>query len=332
MRDIMRHASHDAGVREDQRRFALHEPCHVDAGDQPAGRAFHIAFHPAQLPGKEQIVAQDTLIGRLQHLGRAKVRVAVHHPVTDDAALLQPGDHRQQALLLSPFQMRLEADDIIQRIYGIVLAQLHDRIRTAAIRALQPHRLHRPKQQRLASAARHLLHRHASFEIDLPVDVVHLGAFSMDQLVIKAVELLLIQRAVDIIRIALVIARLPVCLREVDGVFLDDRRRRIIEMEIVRMQEGADVLGQRVRGQRSAGDDHRSLRDRLHFLMDDLHEGMRAQRLRDPGRKALAVHGQRTAGRHPVQICALHDQGIQHAHLFLEHAHRIVQGIAAQRI
>ena len=113
----------------------------------------------------------------------------------------QSWDHRKQTFLLSPFQMGLEADDIIERIHGVILPQLHDRIRAAAIRTFQPDRLHRSKQQCLAAAARHLLKGHAALKVDLAVDVMHLGTLSMDQLFIKAVELRFVHRAVDVIRI-----------------------------------------------------------------------------------------------------------------------------------
>ena len=96
---------------------------------------------------------------------RIDIGIPVHNPVTDKFRMSQTGNHAEYAFLLSPFQMRLEPNDIVHRIMLIILPKLYDGIRILSRpRIRQSYRLHRPKPHRVFSPLRHDLNRHASFE------------------------------------------------------------------------------------------------------------------------------------------------------------------------
>ena len=131
--------------------------------------------------------------------------------------------------------MRLKADDIIQTCHGIILTQLDNRIRCRSIRTLQSNRLHRPKQQRLPSAACHFLKRHTAFKVGFILKLVQLCGFRMNQLLVKGIKFLPAHRTVDIGSLSLIITGFDICLRKINAVLFNDRGGRIIEMEIIRM-------------------------------------------------------------------------------------------------
>ena len=104
----------------------------------------------------------------------------MHHAVADELRIVQRGDHGKHPLLLREFQVRLEADDVIDRACRIVLSQLDDGIGLAAcLRVLQADGLQRAVAQRIHAAAGHDLHGHAAFK---------------DMLVLKAVDRCLLRR------------------------------------------------------------------------------------------------------------------------------------------
>src|ERR671910_809961 len=87
------------------------------------------------------------------------------------AAAFQPAsrpearDQAQHACLLSPFELRLEADEAVVIGSEIVLPQLGHRIRdTADPRIEQTDRLHRSEPKSVAPAVRHDLNRQAALE------------------------------------------------------------------------------------------------------------------------------------------------------------------------
>ena len=73
--------------------------------------------------------------------------VAVDAAQARELGALQARDHAEDALLLAPGQLGLEADHVEQRAERIVLAQLDHRMRPpAGARIDQPDRLHGPKR------------------------------------------------------------------------------------------------------------------------------------------------------------------------------------------
>jgi len=331
VRDVMHHGPDHALRPQNHRLFIVHQMRHVDAGQHAAGGAFDIAFDAGQLAGEKQILAQPGLIGFLQAVRRIDVGVAVHDPVAHDLAVLQSRNHLQDALLLRPGQMGLEADDVVEAGLGIVLAQLHHGIRLHGLRR-QTDRFHRSVQQRVPAPLRHHFKRHAAFKVDFLLEGFDRHRLGVDQLLVELLKLQTVHRTVDIVALAFVIAGFAVGLAEVNGFRGHDRRRRVIEIAVLFLKQRADGVHQGLTGQRPGGHDARSLRDPVHLLMRNGDIGIGLHRRRDVGRKFLAVHRQRRTGRHFVLIRRPHDQGTDLPHLLLQQSDRIGQGVGTQGI
>jgi hypothetical protein len=91
-------------------------------------------------------------------------RVAVHTAETQERSILQPGDHPKNTLLILPFQLRLEADQVEGCSFAVLVAQLNDRVGDSPRAGIfQPNRLQRPMGQRLPPSLGHFFHgRHPS--------------------------------------------------------------------------------------------------------------------------------------------------------------------------
>ncbi len=89
-----------------------------------------------------------------QHSGAFEKGVAVHDAVPHELGVLQAGDHAEHPLLLAPFQVRLEADEVIQRAGRVLGAQLHSRPgAVAGARVAQADRAQRAEPDRIAPRA-----------------------------------------------------------------------------------------------------------------------------------------------------------------------------------
>src|SRR5206468_5886700 len=64
----------------------------------------------------------------VEQLWRVEKGVAMQAAEAGKFGLLQPRNGAEDALLLAVFQLRLEADDVVERAELVVLAQLHDRV------------------------------------------------------------------------------------------------------------------------------------------------------------------------------------------------------------
>ena len=92
----------------------------------------------------------------------------------------------------------------------------------------------------------------------------------------------------------------------------------------------ADRLGQRRRGEGAGGDDHAvpvGRRQARHLLAPELDQRMGEQRLLHGGGEAVAVDGERAAGRQLVRVGRAHDQRAGAPHLLVQQADRVVRGI-----
>src|SRR4029453_13206264 len=135
----------------------------------------------AHLSGEEQIVADAGLPGLTQDGRTVDIGVAVNHAETYEVGILQAGDQAQHAGLISPFDLRLEADEAPVIAGEVVLPQLYHGV-GAASRAWihQSDRLHRPQPQRVAPAVRHHLNRQTALEKRRAIEVVHRRRFRGD--------------------------------------------------------------------------------------------------------------------------------------------------------
>ncbi|MGY4333133.1 hypothetical protein ACVWWG_007550 [Bradyrhizobium sp. LB7.2] len=265
-------------------------------------------------------------------------------PRRANSALFQPRNGAEDALLLPVFQLRLKADDVVERAELVVLAQLHDCVGFGGgiVRIGEADRLHRPVAQGLGAALRHHLDRQTAVEIGrVGFPFLELGLLAGDQRGDEAVILLLGHRAVDVVGTGaagtdLVVARLEPCCRHVDGFAVHDRRDRVEEGERVLVGQLADGFGQRRRGEgTSRNDDVAPLgrRQACNLVAGDLDQGVVVERLGDGRGEAVAIDRQRTAGGHLVGVGRTHDQRVEAAHLGMKQADGVVGGIIrAERV
>jgi len=111
---------------------------------------------------------------------------------------------------------------------------------------------------------------------------------------------------------------------------VNDRRDCVEEGERILARQAAHRIGERRRGERAGSDDdivpvlRRQSGD---FAALDGDERIRLERLGDRRREAVAVDGERAAGRHLVAVAHRHDERIRHAHLGMQEADGIRLGI-----
>ena len=111
--------------------------------------------------------------------------------------------------------------------------------------------------------------------------------------------LLLVHGAVDVVRRTLVLAAGEVGAGHVHAVKGHQRCGGIEEMQgIGAAEQRRQLVRQRVGGQRAGGDDHIALGNVRHFLRHYGNIGVITDGFRHHGGKAVAIHRQRTAGRH----------------------------------
>lgn len=98
-----------------------------------------------------------------EHPGRIQKGVAVHHTVAHKLRIFQPGDHAEHPLLLTPFEVCLEAHDVIQGALLIFCAQLHICPRTVAgVGVYQTHRAQRAEPHGVGAPGSHDLNGHTA--------------------------------------------------------------------------------------------------------------------------------------------------------------------------
>ena len=256
------------------------------------------------------------------------------HPVADELRALEARDHPEDTLLLPPLELGLEADHRVMAGGQVVLPELDDREGPRArARVDQAHRLHRPEEQRLLSAAGDDLDRKAAFEEELVLEGVQGRALGADEGAMEGAVLRLAEGAVDV-----VVAPLPVAgglerLREVVRIGLHDRAHRVVEIEVGIADEGRDLRRQRLRGQGAGGDDgHLVLGQPRHLAAMQADLGPARHRLAHPLREQCPVDRERASRGHPYRVGDPDDERVHPAHLFLEQAGGLVEGVAAQAV
>ena len=125
---------------------------------------------------------------RICHVSRSTVGPLMYvlrwtMPNRTNSACSRPGNQSQHARLITPFQLRLEADETVVIARELVLPQLHHGVRPAArARIVQPDRLHRPEAQRVGAPVRHHLDGQTALEEFLAVEVVNGRRFRVRRL------------------------------------------------------------------------------------------------------------------------------------------------------
>src|SRR5690348_8407323 len=88
-------------------------------------------------------------------------------------AVPEPGNHAEYALLVTGPKTSLKAYDVPHTRAAVFLTQLDNRVGlTRRTRIAKPDRFERPESERIASAPRHLLDRHAALEVRHRVEFV----------------------------------------------------------------------------------------------------------------------------------------------------------------
>ena len=213
---------------------------------------------------------------------------------------MQGGDHGEHPLLLAPFQVGLEAHQIVDGAVGVVTPQLHHGVGlTAGLGIHQAAGLQGTEAQGVLAPAGHDLHRHTALEHAAVLKAVDLGLLRLHQLRPEGLIFLFGHGAVDVVRGALIVAGGEIRTVHVHAVEGHQRGRRVKEVQrMAAAQLFRNGIRQRVRGQRAAGDDHIPLRYSGHLAGDHGDIGVAQHGLGDHAGKALPVHRQRTAGGH----------------------------------
>ena len=108
-----------SGVWPKAARAAIH------AGQQAAHRRANVPLSAGDLPGEKEAVPIMPLQRRPQQHRAVDVSVAMHLPEAHELGTLQSWDHTQDPLLITPLEIGLEADKVVERAGGVILANLH---------------------------------------------------------------------------------------------------------------------------------------------------------------------------------------------------------------
>ena len=256
------------------------------------------------------------------------------HAHAHELGIREAGDHAEDALLLAPLELGLEAHHREMAGRQVVLPELHHRERsTTRARIDEADRLHGPEAQRVAPAAGDDLDGQAALEEELVLEGVQLGALGRGQGLMEAVVLRLVERAVDVVVAPLAVARGAEGAREVDRLRLHHGAHRVVEVEVRLADEGGDLRRQRVRGEGSGGHDRDGIlrqRDDLAAVDPDL--GQRLHRLRHLACEEGAVDGERASRGHAHLVRDADDERAHAAHLFLEQPRRLIERVAAEAV
>jgi hypothetical protein len=141
------------------------------------------------------------------------------------------------------------------------------------------------------------------------------------------------QRQVEVVARSVLVARGAKRDLAIDRVGVQDRRQRIVEVQISLAQERLQRLRQLGVRQRARGQhDDSTVGNARHTLAAQLDARMGLDRRGHAPRERLAVHRERPARRHRSLVGRRQHQRPQLTHLRLQQPHRIAQLVGAQRI
>ena len=259
----------------------------------------------------------------------------MHNAVAHELGVLQAGDHREHPLLLAPFQVGLEAHQVVQRAAGVLGPQLD--VGPGAVAGAgvpQAHRAQGAVADGVRAAGGHHLDGHAALvDGQRRVKVVPRRALGGDERRVKRLVLLFIKGAVEVVGLAAAVAGGGKDLVHVQAVGGDDGRHRVVKAQPVAADQGGHGLAQRAVGQRAGGHQHRpALVDGGDLLPVDGDVWLGLHQRGDGGRELVPVHGQRAAGGHAGTLGGVQQAGAQGAHFQLEQAGGRVGALGFQRV
>src|SRR5229473_3062727 len=132
--------------------------------------------------------------------------VAMERSEAHKFRVLEAGNHPQHPALLRIGHLGLETDHVVEPPLAIVLAELYHGIGTAAVAIAESDWAHRTEGERLLTAPRHLLDRHAPLEIDRTLEFMQRHLVRGDHGGNEGIVGRLIQWTVDIVVAALAVA------------------------------------------------------------------------------------------------------------------------------
>ena len=327
----------------------------VDAprGQQTACGALHVALKAGDLARKEDVGVFVQEKPGVQHAGRIQEGVAVHDAVAHELGVFKAGDHAENPLLLAPLEVRLEADDVVERPLLVLGAELDVCPRAVAgVGVHQPHRAQRAEAHGVGSAGCHDLDGHTAlvdgdgigfFAVGVRVglgsllgpgvELVEGGTLGSGQRGVEGLVLCLIEGAVQVIGFAPVVAGGGKHLVVVEAFGGDDGGDGIVEMQPLVAGQAADLVGQRTVGQRAGGHkDGGAFVDLLHPLPLDGDVRALLHPAGDGGAEGITVHGQRTAGGHAGLLGGGQELAAHPAHLLFEQTGRGIQPFGFQAV
>ena len=252
----------------------------------------------------------------------------MHLAHAGETAPFQARNQAQDFLLPSPLDVGLEAHEVVQRGGRVVLAELHHGVRTApGARIPEADRPHGAEGQGVLAAAGQDLNRQAAFEVAFQVGIglgqgVALGRLDRSH---EGSVLVRIHGTVDVVPVGRPVLRLlPAVLAEshghVDGVAVHNRCHRVEEVQFPFAGQGLDGLRQGLAGQRTRGDDGRSLGDAGDLLPSQVNQRMASDAGGDLRGEGFPVDGQGGAARQRVRTGGAHQQAAQQQQFPLEDA------------
>ena len=139
-------------------------------------------------------------------------------------------------------------------------------------------------------------------------------------------------RAVDVIVAALAVARGHECDAHIDRIGGDDRRDRVVEIQVARADQIVQRFAERGTGQRTGGENCQAVGYLACFGARNLDHRMIFERRSDSAREIIAIDSEGGARRHACAIGGRDHERAEPAHLFFKDANRGIHRIVAQRI
>ena len=308
--DVQAQSADGGGLGEVGRHLAQQAAGRLHAHQEAAGAGLHVPLHAGHLAGKGDAGVGFQAVVAVQQAGGIQIGVAVHDAVAQELGVPEGGNHGEHPALLRPFQMGLEAHQIVDGAVGVVLAELHHGVGVPARLGVgQALGLQGAEAEGVLAPAGHDLHRHAALEHAAVVKAVDLRLLGGGEGLPKGGVLFLIHGAVDIVGGAPVVPGGEIGAGHIHAVEGHQRGGGVVEMEAVGLAgEGGDLFRQGVGGQGAGGDDHLSRRNLRHLPLLHGDVGVGADGLGDHPGKAVAVHRQGAAGGDPGGVGAAENE------------------------
>ena len=197
----------------------------------------------------------------------------------------------------------------------------------------QADRFHGTEEEGLEAAPGHDLYRQAALEEPDILEVVQRNLSAALKRFVKAFEFGLRHGAVEVIPFAVVVARSPEDLHEIDRLGKDDGGNGVVERQVGSPGSLREFRGQGVGGQGTAGENNGPVIEQRGRLFADQFKALRG---RESGLDVFgeqdAVNGQGPACGNGGRIRCLHDERSEQAQLRFEEPHGTGRIVGTQRI